>query len=68
MDRGLYDREKAAEFLSVSERTFDRLVAAGKIKKRRIGVLVRYAHADLMEFIEDLPTKASNNREPRKVS
>jgi excisionase family DNA binding protein len=43
---------EAAEFLGVSERTVQRLAAAGDIPRRRISTrTVRYAQADLVAYI-----------------
>lgn len=62
--RGLLSREDSAAYLSISPRTFDRLVAKGDIPRRRIGCQVRFAVRDLQVFIESLPDKPG--RSPRK--
>ena len=61
--RGLLSREDSAAYLSVSPRTFDRLVAKGEIPRRRIGCTVRFAVRDLDVFIESLPDEPG--RSPR---
>ena len=53
--RGLLSAQDAAEYLSISERSFHRLVASGQIRRRRIGATVRFSVSDLNQFIDDLP-------------
>ena len=55
--RGLLSAAVAAEYLSISDRTLDRLQANGEIKRRRIGSLIRFALADLDAYIESLPNE-----------
>jgi hypothetical protein len=57
--RGLLSAQDAAEYLSISERSFHRLVASGHIRRRRIGSTVRFAVVDLNQFIDDLPDNAN---------
>jgi excisionase family DNA binding protein len=59
-ERGLLTAESAAEYLSISKRSFERLVASKDctIKPRRLGALVRFKISDLNQFIEQLPAKA----------
>lgn len=56
--RGLLSADDAAEYLSISVRTFGKLASDGAIKRRRIGSLVRYALSDLDAYIESLPNEA----------
>lgn len=56
---GLVDSVDAAKYLAIGERTFRRLVADGKIPRRRIGALVRYRVSDLDAFIESLSDSPS---------
>ena len=58
---GLLSCEDAAAYLSIGKRTFERLVADGKIKRRRIGAIVRYSVADLDAYIESLPDEPGRN-------
>jgi predicted HTH domain antitoxin len=53
--RGLLSREQAAEYLSISLRSFTRIVASESIPRRRIGCIVRYAVRDLDNYIDSLP-------------
>lgn len=53
--RGLLSAEDAAAYLSISPRTFGKLVADGKIKRRKVESLIRFALADLNKLIDDLP-------------
>lgn len=55
--RGLLSREQAAEYLSISVRSFCRLVASELIPRKRIGCVVRYSVRDLDSYIESLPNK-----------
>ena len=48
----LYKREEAAELLSVSPRSVDRLIAAGELRAVRVLNDRRIARADLVEFVE----------------
>jgi excisionase family DNA binding protein len=59
-ERGLLSAQLAAEYLSISTRSFERLVASKDctIKPRRIGSLVRFRITDLNQFIDQLPEKA----------
>jgi excisionase family DNA binding protein len=61
--RGLLSAEDAADYLSISARSFGKLAADGTIPRRRIGSLVRYKLADLDAYIDTLPNKAG--RSPR---
>jgi excisionase family DNA binding protein len=56
--RGLLSADDAAEYLSISVRTFGKLASDGVIKRRRIGSLVRYALSDLDAYIDSLPNEA----------
>jgi excisionase family DNA binding protein len=58
--RGLLSAQDAADYLSISERSFHRLVASGHIRRRRIGATVRFSVSDLNEFIEQLPDDANS--------
>ncbi len=54
---GLMNREQAAAYYSVSERTFAGLVASGVIAGRKIGPrLIRYAKSDLDAAAAMFPT------------
>jgi excisionase family DNA binding protein len=48
--RLLYDRAEAARQLSVSIRTIDYFLAAGKFRTRRIGKKVLIPHQELVRF------------------
>ncbi len=61
--RGLLSAEDAADYLSISTRSFGRLVAAKQIPSRRIGSLARYKLSDLDTYIDSLPNKPG--RSPR---
>jgi excisionase family DNA binding protein len=53
--RGLLSREQAAEYLSLSLRSFCRLVASESIPRRRIGCMIRFSVRDLDTYIASLP-------------
>ena len=55
--RGLLSAEDAAAYLSISPRTFGKLVADGKLPRKKIGSLVRFALADLDLMIQALPNE-----------
>lgn len=49
-------KELACEYLSVAERTLDRLVADGEIRPVRLrGNMVHFRRIDLDQFLEDRP-------------
>jgi hypothetical protein len=48
--RLLYDRKAAAPMLSISVRSLDYYLAAGKFKTRRIGRKVLIPHSELVKF------------------
>jgi hypothetical protein len=48
--RLLYDRKAAAPMLSISIRSLDYYLAAGKFKTRRIGRKVLIPHSELVKF------------------
>lgn len=52
MKRGSIDATTAAEYLSVSLRTIQRLTAAGEIRAVRYGRIVRYRPEDLDSWLE----------------
>jgi hypothetical protein len=56
--RLLYDRKSAALQLSISIRSLDYFLAAGRFKTRRIGKKVLIPHAELIRF------SASDHWEP----
>lgn len=51
----LMDKPDAAEYLSISVSTLDRLVAADAIKPVVLKSMIRFRRADLDDFIEHLP-------------
>lgn len=51
MDKLLYTRKEAAEVLSISEDTLDRIRSAGKVKALNIGARVYYTPDALCELI-----------------
>lgn len=62
--RGLLSADHAAEYLSISVRTFGKLVSDGKIRRRRVESLVRYALSDLEAYVESLPDEAGRCPRP----
>lgn len=53
---GLMNRQQAAAYWSMSERTFASLVASGVVSGRRVGPrMIRYAKADLDEATKAFP-------------
>jgi hypothetical protein len=48
--RLLYDRKAAAPMLSISVRSLDYYLAAGKFKTKRIGRKVLIPHSELVKF------------------
>lgn len=56
--RLLHDRDEAADLLSVSERTLDRLIADGLIEAVNIGRRRLVPHASLEAYIENLRRSA----------
>jgi excisionase family DNA binding protein len=62
--RGLLSTSEAAEYLAISTRKFQQIVASADspIKPYRIGAAVRYKLAELVDFVEALPVgKGSDN-------
>ncbi len=62
--RGLLSTSEAAEYLAISTRKFQQIVANADspIKPYRIGAAVRYKLAELVDFVEALPVgKGSDN-------
>lgn len=55
--RGLLSREQAAEYLSISVRSFDRIVASESIPRKRIGCILRFSLQDLNKYIDSLPNQ-----------
>lgn len=51
MDKLLYTRKEAAEVLSISEDTLDRIRSAGKVKALNIGARVYFTPDSLSELI-----------------
>ena len=51
MDKLLYTRKEAAEVLSISEDTLDRIRSAGKVKALNIGARVYFTPDSLCELI-----------------
>ena len=47
----LYSKTDAARLLSVSPKTIERAIAAGRLKGRRIGSVLRFNREDLETFI-----------------
>jgi hypothetical protein len=56
-ERGLLSAQDAADYLSISLRKFQQIVADKNcvIKPRRLGVSVRFRLVDLDSFIDELP-------------
>jgi hypothetical protein len=50
--RMLYDRKTAAQQLSISIRSLDYFLAAGKFRTRRIGRKVLIPHSELTKFAQ----------------
>lgn len=49
-------KELACEYLSISERTLDRMMADGDIRPVKIrGNMIRFRRIELDQFLEDLP-------------
>jgi excisionase family DNA binding protein len=49
-DKALLDKVAASEYLSISVRTLDRLMAAGEVKAVKIGARVLFHHTTLDKF------------------
>lgn len=56
--RGLFDRDRAAEFLSTSARRVDELRRAGVLRAVRDGREFKFTSAALAEYIDGLPVSA----------
>ena len=54
MERLLLDAHGAAEALSMSTRTVERLTASGNLPSVKVGRLRRYRTADLIAFVDGL--------------
>lgn len=54
MEQLLLSREKAAEALSISTDTLDRLANAGKIKRLKIGTKTCYHMVEIRRFAAEL--------------
>lgn len=52
-----YSKEDAAQMLSISTRTFDRLRASGQIIGRRDGGRVFFDHAELESYAQSRPAE-----------
>ena len=50
MQKIFYNRHAAAEALSITTRTLDRLVISGQIQAHRIGTRVLFTPAELQKF------------------
>ena len=50
-----YSRDEAAEMLSISPSTLDKLVREGELNPRLIGTKRLFLEADLVAFAEALP-------------
>ncbi|MDO3019353.1 Gp56 [Mycobacteroides abscessus subsp. abscessus] len=57
--RGLFDREQAADFLSTSSRRVDELRRAGLLRAVRDGREFKFTSVALAEYIDGLPTNAA---------
>ncbi|WP_100514869.1 helix-turn-helix domain-containing protein [Mycobacteroides abscessus] len=56
--RGLFDRDQAAEFLSTSSRRVDELRRAGVLRAVRDGREFKFTSAALATYIASLPVSA----------
>ncbi|MBN7375697.1 helix-turn-helix domain-containing protein [Mycobacteroides abscessus subsp. massiliense] len=56
--RGLFDREQAAEFLSTSARRVDELRRAGVLRAVRDGREYKFTSSALASYIASLPVSA----------
>lgn len=56
--RGLFDRDQAAEFLSTSARRVDELRRAGVLRAVRDGREFKFTSSALAAYIDSLPTNA----------
>jgi excisionase family DNA binding protein len=54
MDKKLYTRKEAAQMLSISVDTLDKLRCAGKIRSRYIGARVYISSDELTAFVRRL--------------
>lgn len=56
--RGLFDRDQAAEFLSTSARRVDELRRGGALRAVRDGREYKFTSTDLLAYIDGLPVSA----------
>ena len=62
---GLLNTRQTCEYLNVSLRSLERLVASGQLPCRRLGRQLRFNVGDLEEFFARLPTPAAPWHGPR---
>lgn len=59
MDNKMLTKKDAAEFLSVSPATVERIIASGKLPCYKIGGQIRLSAADLMRYVESCRKEAA---------
>ncbi|QZT61291.1 helix-turn-helix domain-containing protein [Mycolicibacterium austroafricanum] len=61
-DKGLFNKDSAADYLSTSARRVDELRRAGILIARLDGREWKYARQDLDDYIDSLPTSEPTRR------